>query len=102
MGIKLTSLMSQNIAFLSRGETMGMTKKCFTNLQKLTMIVSCIREAFEQLKGNPEDMPAVSFTVKATDVEVAYDFIKQHILTYKCFKVSQGIFFLINVIILFS
>ena len=100
MGIKLTSLMSQNIVFLSRGETMGMTKKCFTNLQKLTILVSGIREAFDQMKGNPEVMPDVSFTVKATDVEIAYDLIKQHILTYKSFKVSrQGIFFSFNALI---
>ena len=79
---------------------MGMTKKCFTNLQKLTILVSGIREAFDQMKGNPEVMPDMSFTVKATDVEIAYDLIKQHILTYKSFKVSrQGIFFSFNALI---
>ena len=84
--------------FVFRGETMGMTKKCFTNLQKLTIILSAIREAFEQMKADPDDMPSLSFTVKVTDVEIAHDIIKQHILTYKCFKVSHGKFFSFNVL----
>lgn len=59
------------------------------------MIISAVREAFEQMKADPEDKPDVPCTVKMTDVENAFDIINQSILTYKCFKVSQWRFFVL-------
>ena len=81
---------------------MGMTKKSFTNLQKLSMIISAIREAFAQMKAGPVDKSDAPCTVKKTDVESAFDIINQSILTFKCFKVSQWRFFVLQLLLCYS
>ena len=69
----------------------GVTKKMFTNIIKVATIYSCIRETTDKMfeeKEDEEANDAPGFMVKAEDVEAAYSFVKQSMITFRCFKVS--------------
>ena len=70
----------------------GMTRKAFTQVQKVAVIVAAGREALEQME---EETPSpflhpqcqAKFEGIASDVKAAYGLIKLSMHAYKCFKV---------------
>ena len=84
-----------------RNEVTGMTRKAFTQVQKVAVIVAAAREALEQME---EETPSpflypqcqAKFEVIANDVKAAYGLIKLSMHAYKCFKVH--IKFLVHMI----
>ena len=108
---------------LFSSDVSGLTKKAFTQVQKLATIYAAAREttnylfpleksfeANEQVHNHIDEdetemdvpgpsrkpdntakvacgIPAVEYIVKKIDVEAAYDFVKQSMLTFRSFKV---------------
>ena len=64
-----------------------MTKKSVTNLQKLSVVMSCARETTSFLK----DKKKCEFEVIKEDVEKAWDVVGLSMHTYKNFKVKFNI-----------
>ena len=64
-------------------ETSGLTKKSFTQLQKLAMVLCCTRETIEFNEPH--------FTVIGKDVTGAWTIIQMSMETYKYFKIQLSI-----------
>ena len=84
----------------------------FTNIQKIATIYACIRETTDEMfreekedegeekedegeekeddgeEKEDEEASDEKFTVTASDVEAAYSFVKQSMITFRCFKVG--------------
>ena len=84
----------------------------FTNIQKTATIYACIRETTDEMfrkekeeegeeeedegeekedEGEEKENEEASdekFTVTASDVEAAYSFVNQSMITFRCFKVG--------------
>ena len=69
-----------------------MTRKAFTHVHKVAVIVAAGREALEQMEEetpspflSPQCQP--KYEVIASDVKAAYGLVKLSMNAYKCFKV---------------